>query len=174
MSNPGPVARLRESILNDRRREQMLRSVNMSRRLTSLVAFGWSCFLAAGLLAQGATFRPATVLVPVNVRVCGWRNHPVVDLRQDDFRAFEDGKPQEIAFFESATRVSDGKSRPDGEAEAKTVLVHFYRRFVFGIRTCKRGLRSPCGPVAGHIYSRLLSSGLHQVAARLSCDHHQG
>jgi VWFA-related protein len=67
-------------------------------------------FLAGPLLAQTAvsqeTETPAATLkinvrtVLVDVVVLDKGNHPVSGLRKEDFQVFEDGKPQEITFFE--------------------------------------------------------------------------
>jgi VWFA-related protein len=71
-------------------------------------------------------FRPTTVLVPVNVRVVDARNSPVTDLRQSDFRLFEDDKPQEIAFFEPAVAAASAaveKRTVSEKGDTKTILI---------------------------------------------------
>jgi VWFA-related protein len=45
-------------------------------------------------------------LVPIRVVVRDAKGHPLANLRKEDFRVFEDGKPQEISHFSVETPVS--------------------------------------------------------------------
>lgn len=47
----------------------------------------------------GSIVKVNTDLVSLNVRVVDRLNHPISDVRQADFRVFEDGTPQPIEFF---------------------------------------------------------------------------
>jgi Ca-activated chloride channel homolog len=55
--------------------------------------------LSACVLLLQAVISVRTELVAVPVTVTDDRGHPVSGLRQDDFRVFEDGRPQPIAVF---------------------------------------------------------------------------
>jgi VWFA-related protein len=59
--------------------------------------------LAAGLaaLAQQATFRSATSIVPVLATVLDKSGRLVPDLEREDFTVLDNGKPQEIVFFQN-------------------------------------------------------------------------
>ena len=48
---------------------------------------------------EGSILKINTDLVPLNVRVIDRNNRPINNLRQEDFRVFEDGVPQPIEFF---------------------------------------------------------------------------
>ncbi|MEX2273530.1 MAG: VWA domain-containing protein [Vicinamibacterales bacterium] len=62
--------------------------------------------LAAAAAAAGqqpqvpGAFRSRITLVPIDVRVLDRKGHPVTDLTREEFRIFEDGRPQEIGTFE--------------------------------------------------------------------------
>jgi VWFA-related protein len=49
--------------------------------------------------SQGPTIRAQVSLVNLFVTVRDKSKHIVTDLKQEDFKAFEDGQPQQIAFF---------------------------------------------------------------------------
>ncbi len=49
--------------------------------------------------AQEEPIRLKSNLVQVDVVVCDKKNHPVVDLKKEDFVLLEDGKSQQISFF---------------------------------------------------------------------------
>jgi len=53
--------------------------------------------------APPGTYRVRVRLVPVDVIVTDSRNRPITDLKQEDFRVFENGKPQEIRHFSVQT-----------------------------------------------------------------------
>jgi VWFA-related protein len=73
----------------------------------------WRRVAAAGVLAGAAmasasaaqqqqtppTFRTRTTLRAIEVRVVDQRGRPITDLRQEDFRVEENGRPQEIRLF---------------------------------------------------------------------------
>lgn len=50
-----------------------------------------------------AAFRSAVTLVPVDVRVLDRNGKPISDLKQGDFTILEDGKRQQIEYFEAST-----------------------------------------------------------------------
>src|SRR5688572_8175501 len=60
------------------------------------------------------TFRAGINYVAVDVIVTDRKNAPVIDLRQEDFEVFEDGRPQPIEEFR-LIRI-DGTPRPDAPA----------------------------------------------------------
>ena len=66
--------------------------------------FMLSVALAAvvSLHAQRPSFRSAIDLVMLNVTVTGPGGRYVADLSGDDFQVFEDGRPQEVAYFSPA------------------------------------------------------------------------
>lgn len=70
------------------------------------VCITWGLAAALGLAAlpqepasQGPTIRAQVSLVNLFVTVRDKSKHIVTDLKQEDFKAFEDGQPQQIAFF---------------------------------------------------------------------------
>src|SRR5688572_18496332 len=63
---------------------------------------------------QQPTFRAGINYVAVDVIVTDRKNAPVIDLRQEDFEVFEDGRPQPIEEFR-LIRI-DGTPRPDAPA----------------------------------------------------------
>jgi VWFA-related protein len=70
------------------------------------VCITWGLAAALGLPAlpqepasQGPTIRAQVSLVNLFVTVRDKSKHIVTDLKQEDFKAFEDGQPQQIAFF---------------------------------------------------------------------------
>lgn len=70
------------------------------------VCITWGLAAALGLPAlpqepasQGPTIRAQVSLVNLFVTVRDKSKHVVTDLKQEDFKAFEDGQPQQIAFF---------------------------------------------------------------------------
>jgi Ca-activated chloride channel family protein len=54
-----------------------------------------------GLLAQQATFRSATSIVPVLTTVLDAQGRLVPDLEREDFTVLDNGKPQELVFFQN-------------------------------------------------------------------------
>jgi Ca-activated chloride channel family protein len=56
---------------------------------------------AATLLAQQATFRSATSIVPVLTTVLDAQGRLVPDLEREDFTVLDNGKPQELVFFQN-------------------------------------------------------------------------
>lgn len=48
---------------------------------------------------ENGVIKIGTELVNLNVRVIDRENHPINDVRQGDFKIFEDGVPQQIEFF---------------------------------------------------------------------------
>lgn len=62
------------------------------------------------------TIKTTVRQVLVDVVVTDRKNHPITDLRREDFYVLEDGHPQSIAFFEAHS------SRPDSEAEKLVAL----------------------------------------------------
>ena len=55
--------------------------------------------ITLGAFAHGQTFRSAVDQVAIPVTVVSERNEPAPDLRPDDFRVFDDGRPVAIAAF---------------------------------------------------------------------------
>src|SRR5580693_2242675 len=82
----------------------------MSGSHSSLLGLALSVFLAGPLMAQTAPLpdsdTPAATLkinvrtVLVDVVVLDKNNQPVPGLRKEDFQVIEDGKPQDVTFFE--------------------------------------------------------------------------
>ena len=56
---------------------------------------------AAATLAQQATFRAGTSIVPVLTTVLDNQGRLVPDLAQEDFTILDNGKPQEVVFFQN-------------------------------------------------------------------------
>jgi VWFA-related protein len=72
--------------------------------LAVCVTWGWAAALALPALpqepaTQGPTIRAQVSLVNLFVTVRDKSKRIVTDLKQEDFKAFEDGQPQQIAFF---------------------------------------------------------------------------
>jgi VWFA-related protein len=59
---------------------------------------------AAGVFAQQATFRSGTAIVPVLTTVTDGQGRLVPGLDRDQFTILDNGKPQEITFFQSETQ----------------------------------------------------------------------
>ena len=57
--------------------------------------------VGAAALAQQATFRSATSIVPVLTTVLDKSGRLVPDLEREDFTVLDNGKPQEIVFFQN-------------------------------------------------------------------------
>jgi Ca-activated chloride channel family protein len=55
--------------------------------------------LAASALGQGLTFSVRSELVVFSATAIDKKGRPVTDLRRDEFRVFEDGRPQRLAHF---------------------------------------------------------------------------
>ena len=74
---------------------------------------GLALFVSA-LAAQTPTFRTSSRLVQVNV-IATDKNGPVAGLTKSDFTLFDDGKKQDIAFFDVTSRAKNAapeKSKP--------------------------------------------------------------
>jgi Ca-activated chloride channel family protein len=115
-----PSARLRLAVL--RARDRICTSVSAAAFAVLLVAAVlWNAPIAAqqadtktansGKPAAGETAQPTdkSIKVPVNVvnvpvTVLDKRGLPVIDLTQNEFQIFEDGKPQAIKYFFRGTR----------------------------------------------------------------------
>jgi Ca-activated chloride channel family protein len=69
----------------------------------SLVVLGLWCAEGAHVATQRAAFRSSVDLVQLNVSVVGPNGAHVTDLTADDFQIFEDGRPQQLAYFAPAT-----------------------------------------------------------------------
>jgi len=61
-------------------------------------------FLAVPVPAQQPTFRTATSMVPVLTTVTDREGRLLPNLQRDQFAVFDDGKPQEITFFQNETQ----------------------------------------------------------------------
>ena len=59
---------------------------------------------AATVLAQGPTFKSGTRIVPVIATVVDSEGRLVPNLDQDQFQIYDNGKPQQISFFEDEVR----------------------------------------------------------------------
>ena len=66
-----------------------------------LLASAIAVLSAAALLAQQATFRSATSIVPVLTTVLDAQGRLVPSLEQADFTILDNGKPQELVFFQN-------------------------------------------------------------------------
>ena len=73
-------------------------------RFPHRLLFMLSVALAAvvSLQAQRPSFRSTIDLVMLNVTVTGPGGRYVADLSGEDFQVFEDGRPQELAYFSPA------------------------------------------------------------------------
>lgn len=80
-------------------------------RGTALLLTAGVC-LAAQTPQQTPVFRGGTLLVPVDVRVLDRSGKPITDLKQTDFTILEDGRPQEIRHFSSATLTPNDDVQP--------------------------------------------------------------
>src|SRR5262245_51745105 len=72
---------------------------------------------------QAPTFRGATNLVAVDVRVLDRDGKPVTDLTQSEFVVLEDGRPQQIRQFSAGlltARAPEPVSRPTARAGTVT------------------------------------------------------
>jgi Ca-activated chloride channel family protein len=70
-----------------------------------LLVLALALLAASGVIAQQApTFKSGTRIVPVIATVTDAQGRLVPNLEQDDFTILDNGKPQEIAFFEDEVR----------------------------------------------------------------------
>jgi VWFA-related protein len=72
------------------------------------------------LLAQTPSFRVATRLIQVNVIVTDHRGDPVTGLAKDEFKIFDQGRPQKIVFFSEQRPL---QSSPTPERADRGTLV---------------------------------------------------
>lgn len=85
--------------------------------LTAGLALCAAAFVAAGQQPQvPGAFRSRITLVPVDVRVLDRDGRPIAGLTREDFRIFEDGRPQEIAAFEHIVFTADAAADAPGDA----------------------------------------------------------
>ena len=100
-----------------------------------LAALGLSLVIVGRADAQRAAFRSTIDLVMLNVTVTGPGGRYVPNLSADDFQVYEDGRPQEIAFFApanvplSVSLVLDTSSSMDAQLEvSKQAALDFVAR----------------------------------------------
>jgi Ca-activated chloride channel family protein len=75
--------------------------------MRSLLTSALVVLSAAAVIAQQATFRSDTRIVPVPTTVIDAEGRLVPDLTQDDFTILDNGKVQEIAIFENSVEPFD-------------------------------------------------------------------
>lgn len=112
-------------------------------RLALVLVLAASVSTLVATQTQRPVFRPKVVLVPIDVRVLDDHGALVTDLEARNFSIFEDGRRQEIAFFEKspAAGSTPGKSetgrtflislargRLQGPSKGLTNLIQFVRR----------------------------------------------
>ena len=62
--------------------------------------------LPASASAQVLTFSARSELVVFSATAVDGNGHPIIDLRREDFRVYEEGRPQPIAYFDGGRGVS--------------------------------------------------------------------
>jgi VWFA-related protein len=97
-----------------------------------MVIAAFAVTTAAELCLHAQTFRSATALVHVTATVLDKKGNPALGLTKQDFTVFEDGKPQEIAFFSAAEQpismalvVDTSGSMVDKIEDVRDAVLHF-------------------------------------------------
>ena len=98
------------------------------------------------------TFRAATLVVPVDVRIVDRAGKPVTDLRREDFTILENGVPQDIAHFSTESFGAPGSPAAVASASQPGRLIPAPSHRVFLIVLGRGRLQVPARGVDGLIH----------------------